>query len=84
MSKEEPQIGSIEWVKSLTDGELEKIKDVIQSLEHDSGWNSDENFNLETTISEYHELVFREKLFRVGIALGIRPEKVNKTVGYTE
>ena len=81
---EEHKIGTVEWVKSLTDGELEKIRDVVRSLELDNGWYSDENFNLEATVTEYYELVNREKQYRVGVALGIDPAKVNKTVGYTD
>lgn len=83
MKEENPTIGTVEWVKSLSDDALEAIKAVTADFEGlNHGMWSDEDFDLENRIEDLANTLQREKLYRVGIALGIRPEKVNKTVGY--
>ena len=78
----EETIGSVPWVKSLSNDALEAVKAVIQDIKNSAGWFEDESFKLETDIEALDTTTHREKLYRVGIAIGIRPEKVNKTVGY--
>jgi len=79
---EPPKIGTIEWVKSLSDDAIDTLKPLLEILKECDGWYSDECFDLEHTINSFEETVQREHMYRVGIALGISPEKVNKTVGY--
>lgn len=81
---EEPRIGTIEWAKSLSDDALEAVRDVMKALQENDGWYSDWDFDIEQGISQIYDILDKERLFRVGIALGIRPEKVRKTLHYDE
>lgn len=82
MEENKPTIGTVLWVKGLSDETLDALESLIDHLKEDDGWYDDEGFDLELRIGTIYKTVHREHLYRVGIALGIRPEKVNKTVGY--